>query len=173
MTAGPPVVFVMGVSGAGKSRIGSSVASQLGLPFIDADDLHPAANKAKMAEGRPLDDSDRWPWLDAVADAAAAAGEAVVACSALRRRYRERLLAGVAGAVFVQLDVSRAELEHRLTQRAHEFMPPALLDSQLATLEPLAPDENGVRIDADRTAEEVATTIADYMRSAMQRRPLA
>ncbi len=112
MTAHLRAVVVMGVSGAGKSRIGSAVADQLQWPFIDADDLHPVANKTKMALGQPIDDTDRWPWLDIVVRTAAA-GEAVVACSALRRIYRDRLLAGLPGAVFVELEVSHIELERR------------------------------------------------------------
>ena len=158
MTAARRAIVVTGVCGAGKSAVGAAVADRLGLAFVDADDLHPASNKAKMARGLPLDDADRMPWLDAVATAAAG-GDAVVACSALRRRYRDRLLAGVPGAYFVQLDVSRAELERRLQERSHEFMPPSLLDSQLDTLEPLAPDEPGVRVPADTGLADVVTTV--------------
>lgn len=163
---GPSAVVVIGVSGAGKSTIASAVAQQLGRPFVDADSLHPPANKAKMAAGRPLNDSDRLPWLDAVAEAASV-GEPVVACSALRRRYRDRLLSGIPGAVFVQLDVSHDELERRLSQRQHEFMPPALLTSQLADLEPLMGDEPGVRIPADEPAADVVARILHSLRTTM------
>lgn len=135
----------MGVSGAGKSTFGAALADVLGRAFIDADGLHPASNKAKMAAGHPLDDTDRAPWLDAVAAAAVDAAPAVIACSALKRVYRERLSAGLGSAAFVELVVARSELELRLTARAHEFMPATLLDSQLATLEPLRPDEVGIR----------------------------
>lgn len=167
MTQGPRAIVVTGVCGAGKTAVGAAVAERLGLPFIDADDLHSAANKAKMARGVPLDDADRTPWLDAVAGAAAS-GDIVVACSALRRLYRDRLRAGVPGAYFVQLDVSRLELERRVGERSHEFMPPSLLDSQLATLEPLAPDEPGVRVHADAPVADVATTVVRALGAAPQ-----
>jgi len=157
-------IVVTGVCGAGKSAVGAAVADRLGLPFIDADDLHPAANKAKMARGVPLDDADRMPWLDAVAGAAAT-GDAVIACSALRRLYRDRLRAGLPDVFFVQLDVSRAELERRVRERSHEFMPPTLLTSQLATLEPLAPDEPGVRLPGDAPLVEVGAAVVREVRS--------
>nr|WP_281283439.1 gluconokinase, GntK/IdnK-type [Modestobacter excelsi] len=156
--------MLSGVCGAGKSAVGAAVADRLGVPFIDADDLHPAANKAKMARGLPLDDADRSPWLDAVAGAAAA-GASVVACSALRRRYRERLLEGVPNAFFVELDVSRAELERRVRQRSHEFMSPDLLDSQLATLQPLASDEPGLRVAADDPLTDVVRAVLDQLQA--------
>ncbi len=152
-------VVVMGVSGAGKSAVGAAVAAATGRRFLDADDLHPAANKAKMAEGHPLTDEDRWPWLDRVA-AAAAGPDTVLACSALRRVYRDRLRAGVGDIAFVELDVSRDELRRRLAARQHEFMSPTLLDSQLATLEPLQPDEPGVRVPADAAFDDVVTAVA-------------
>jgi gluconokinase len=155
-TAG--TLFVTGPCGAGKSAVGAAVAQLLAVRFIDADDLHSAANKAKMARGLPLDDTDRMPWLDAVATAAAAA-DAVVACSALCRRYRERLRVGVPDAFFVQLEVSRGELDRRVGERSHEFMPSSLLDSQLAILEPLEPDEPGVRLAADAPVADIATAV--------------
>lgn len=158
-------VVVMGVSGAGKSAIASALAARLGVPYIDADDLHPVANKEKMRAGHPLVDEDRWPWLDRVAADAHAAGTPVVACSALRRIYRDRLRAGSPGTVFLELVVSRDELERRLRQRHHEYMPVTLLDSQLATLEPLGADEPGARIDADPGEDEVVTAILDTLRS--------
>jgi gluconokinase len=158
VTPAPRAVVVSGVSGAGKSAIGAAVAQHLGLAFVDADDLHPAVNKAKMARGLPLDDVDRAPWLTAVTGAAAR-GDAVVACSALRRAHRDRLRAGAPGAFFVQLVVSRAELERRVRERSHEFMSPSLLDSQLATLEPLAPDEPGIRVPADTGLADVVKAV--------------
>jgi len=139
-----PRLVVMGPSGSGKSVIGALLASRLHVDFIDADDLHPAANRAKMISGVPLDDVDRMPWLDIVGEALAAAPDgAVVACSALRRRYRDRLRAAAPDAVFVELDVDARTLADRMSHRRH-FMPPSLLESQLATLEPLADDEAGV-----------------------------
>lgn len=143
----PPVV-VMGVAGCGKSTVGRDIALALRRGFIDADDLHPLANKAKMAAGHPLDDEDRWPWLDVVGDALARCDEngvpPVVACSALKRVHRDRLRAKAPGTVFVLLHGSRELLQSRIGPRAHEFMPATLLDSQLATLETLESDEAGV-----------------------------
>jgi carbohydrate kinase (thermoresistant glucokinase family) len=145
-------IVVMGVSGCGKSSVGIALAETLGARFIDGDDLHPAANKAKMSAGIPLDDSDRWPWLDLVSKALAeevvetSGGSftgTVVACSALKRAYRERILAGAPNTFFVHLDGSREILEQRLGARSGHFMPASLIDSQLATLEPLGADESG------------------------------
>ena len=136
-------LVVMGPSGSGKTAVGAALAIDLAVEFVDADDLHPAANVAKMSAGEALDDADRWPWLDIVARTLAAMpGGGVVACSALARRYRDRIRAGVPDAVFVELIVDRDELDRRMRAREH-FMPPALLDSQVATLEHLGPDEPG------------------------------
>lgn len=149
-------IVVMGPSGSGKSVVGAVLATRLGLPFFDADDLHPHANVAKMAAGVPLDDDDRWPWLDIVAAALRDAdGGAVIACSALARRYRDRIRSGAPDAVFVELKVSRQELARRMDSREH-FMPSSLLASQLAALEPLEDDEPGVAVVNDRSPVEVA-----------------
>lgn len=146
----------MGPSGSGKTVVGAVLAARLDLPFVDADDLHPDANVAKMATGTPLDDEDRWPWLDIVARTLRdSAGGAVVACSALARRYRDRIRAGAPDAVFVELEVTPAELARRMSSREH-FMPSSLLASQLAALEPLADDEGGVVVVNDRPPIEVA-----------------
>jgi len=148
-------IVVMGVSAVGKSAVGRALAARLGAVFIDADDLHSRENVAKMSAGTPLEDADRWPWLDAVARAAtAAAGTAVgapvvVACSALRRRYRDRLRGGMPGTLFVHLVASRERLEERAGARPGHFMPAALLDSQLAALEPLEGDEAGFAVEAE------------------------
>jgi gluconokinase len=128
------VVVVMGVSGAGKTTIGRALAAALGWPFVEADELHPAANVAKMARGEPLDDADRAPWLDAVAARMRALGDGVVACSALRVRYRD-VLRIRDDVRFVLLEVPEAELERRVAARKGHFMPASLLPSQLATLE--------------------------------------
>lgn len=148
-----PALVVMGVAGSGKSTFGAALATALGARFLDADDLHPAANRRKMDAGTPLDDDDRQPWLDAVAAwiaARQAAGEAcVVACSALRRGHRDRLRAGTHGPGFVHLAVPRNELARRMCARRH-FMPPALLDSQLATLEAPDGDEDACTLDGTR-----------------------
>lgn len=138
-------IVVMGPSGSGKSVVGAALAVDLGLEFVDADDLHPAANLDKMRAGTPLTDADRMPWLDLVSAALAASDGIVMACSALTRRYRDRLRAGAPGIRFVELRVGRGELDRRMHVRAH-FMPPALLDSQLETLEHLGDDEPGVQI---------------------------
>ncbi|WP_345763993.1 gluconokinase [Diaminobutyricibacter sp. McL0608] len=145
-----PLVVVMGVSGSGKSTVGALLAESLGAPFTDGDDLHPPANVAKMAAGIPLDDDDRWPWLAAVGRTLAAAGPdgLVVACSALKRAYRDAIRAEAPTVRFVELDSSPAVLAARMVRPGH-FMPPSLLASQLATLEPLASDEPGVRIPND------------------------
>lgn len=153
----------MGPSGSGKSAVGSALAARLGLAFIDADDLHPAGNVAKMAAGTPLDDADRMPWLDVVAAALAEApGGAVVACSALARRYRERILAGAPDAVFVELRVSERELEHRMETRRH-FMPRSLLTSQLQTLEHLEPGEPGFVVAGELPIAEVVETVVEML----------
>lgn len=139
-------IVVMGPSGSGKTAVGAALAADLGMPFVDADDLHPLANIAKMAAGTALTDDERMPWLDAVGAALAASTGIVVACSALRRVYRDRLRARATGIRFVELTVGRGELDRRMRTR-HHFMPPALLDSQLSTLEPLQPDEAGVVVE--------------------------
>ena len=139
-------IVVMGVSGCGKSSVGLALAEALGARFIDGDDLHPEANKAKMAAGIPLNDDDRWPWLDLVGEALAESNT-VVACSALKRVYRERILAAAPGTFFVHLHGTRELLAQRMGARPNHFMPVSLLDSQLNTLELLGADEPGVMLD--------------------------
>ncbi|MEO8262384.1 MAG: gluconokinase [Pseudolysinimonas sp.] len=150
-------VVVMGVSGAGKTTVGIALAARLGLRFVDADDLHPAANVAKMTAGTPLTDDDRWPWLALVGNALAAAPEpgVVVACSALTRSYRDAIRAVAADTFFVHLDAIEEVLREHLAHREGHFMPPALLDSQLAILEPLGIDELGATIDVAPPPAEV------------------
>lgn len=154
----------MGVTGTGKSTVGRSLADALDADFVEGDDLHPEANVAKMASGRPLTDADRWPWLDAVGAAVrerSADGQPVVAtCSALRRAYRDRLRAVVPGLFFVHLRAPREVLAGRLAGRRGHFMPVSLLDSQLSTLEPLEPDERGAVVD-------VSPPLADVLRRAL------
>ncbi|HSL59965.1 MAG TPA: gluconokinase, GntK/IdnK-type [Acidimicrobiales bacterium] len=157
-------VVIMGVSGSGKSTVGRQVADRLGARFVEGDDLHPAANLAKMAASVPLTDDDRDPWLDAVAAvlvSSRAGHEAVVvSCSALRRRYRDRLRA--TGPVrFVLLDVSGDDLERRVRTREHPFMPPTLLASQLDALERPDADEVDVVVIAvgDRTVGAVVDEV--------------
>ena len=130
------IVLLMGVSGAGKTTLGERLAKRLAWPFIDADDYHPAANVAKMAAGMALDDEDRWPWLDALNRRLRAERDAVLACSAVKAAYRERLLAGIVDARVVFLHGAKALIAARLTERSGHYMPPSLLESQFATLEP-------------------------------------
>lgn len=161
-------VVVMGVSGSGKSTVGQLVAEALGAGFVDGDDLHPAANVAKMSQGIPLTDDDREPWLRAVGRTLADAGPEgmVVACSALKRSYRDLIRSEATGTFFAELDGARALLAERMIRPGH-FMPASLLDSQLATLEPLQPGEAGVRLDVAEAPEELVTAIVDDVRSAV------
>jgi gluconokinase len=166
MTApAPAMLVVMGVSGSGKSTIARRLADTLGWDFLDGDDLHPPANVARMRAGVPLEDADRWPWLEAIAawmtQTLARGRSAVVACSALRRVYRDRLRRAAPLVRFVYLDVAHAELARRMRGRTH-FMPPALLGSQLATLEEPASDEPAWRVDANGTVED---TLAQVLRA--------
>lgn len=154
----PAMLVVMGVSGSGKSTIARRLADALGYVFLDGDDLHPAANVARMSAGVPLDDADRAPWLDAIAawmEGELAAGRsAVIACSALKRAYRDRLRRVGPAVRFVYLAVGHDELARRMRGREH-FMPPRLLGSQLATLEEPDVDEPALRVDASGSVDEV------------------
>jgi len=154
---------VMGVAGVGKSTVGEAVAQRLGWRFIEGDDFHSAADVAKMHAGQPLSDEDRWPWLRALAawiGAEEAHGEdAVVTCSALRRAYRDLLRDGHPSVFFVHLVSDPQVLAERIGHRHGHFMPASLLDSQLHTLEPLAPDEPGVVVPAAGTVDEVADRV--------------
>ena len=157
------IVVVMGVSGAGKSTIGRMLADALGATFLEADDFHPPANLAKMRGGIPLGDEDRWPWLDAVAawiDRCAAAGKSgVVACSALKRSYRDRLRAGRPDLQMIFLRVDRDTLAARLAERHGHFFRPELLDSQLADAEVPLPDERAIVVDANEPPADVVREI--------------
>jgi gluconokinase len=130
------IVVLMGVSGCGKTTLGTLLAQRLGWRFIDADDHHPDANVAKMAAGVPLDDADRWPWLDALNRILRGEKDAVLACSALKEAYRRRLLEGIDAARVVHLRGSHALIAERLAARKHRYMPALLLDTQFTTLEP-------------------------------------
>ncbi|MBD9698156.1 gluconokinase [Flavimobilis sp. GY10621] len=161
----PPRIVVMGVSGCGKSTVATLLAARLGVPYVDADDLHPAANVARMSAGIQLTDDDRAPWLDTVAAAIAAAPDGVVvACSALRRSYRDRLRAGAPGTVVVHLDGTPELLAARIGARTDHFMPASLLGTQLATLESLADDEPGTVLDVTATPDELADAAATWWR---------
>jgi gluconokinase len=160
------IVVLMGVTGSGKTTIGNQLAERAGAVFADADDYHPAANKQKMAAGRPLNDDDRQPWLEALNRLMRSWFEAgksgVLACSALKAKYRTTLAAGMPkGAVtFVWLDGSPELLAERLSERHHEFMNPKLLESQLATLEP---PKDALRIVNDRAPEEIVSQILEHV----------
>ena len=158
-----PLLVVMGVSGSGKSVVGAALAQRLRVVFVDADDLHPEANIAKMSAGHPLDDDDRRPWLDIVGEWLAAHDESggVVACSALKRSYRDQLRRHAPYVGFVHLDGSREVIARRQASRPGHFMPASLLASQFATLERLAPDEAGEVIDVDQGVDAIVQEYVD------------
>jgi carbohydrate kinase (thermoresistant glucokinase family) len=144
----PQIVVVMGVAGSGKTSVGRHLATALGWTFAEGDDFHPPANLAKMAGGTPLTDADRWPWLDSIGQWIAGEAEenrsAVVTCSALKRRYRDRLRLARPDLRLVYLRVDREELRRRLAARLEHFFPERLLDSQLQDLEPPQADERPI-----------------------------
>ena len=158
MTTARPIV-VMGVSGVGKTTIGEELARRRGTSFIDADDLHNAANIAKMSAGIPLVDADRWPWLDLVGAALLADPGVVVACSALRRSYRDRLRATAPETLFVHLAAAPERVAAQAEAREGHFMPPALLRSQIATLEALDADELGTTVIVDAAPDALVDRI--------------
>lgn len=124
--------------------IGQALAEKIGASFVDGDDLHPSSNRAKMASGTPLTDEDRWPWLEQVGRTLESSGSIVVACSALKRAYRDRIRSASPRAEFLLLTVAPEELRKRMEERPGHFMPASLLQSQLDLLEPLAADEVGI-----------------------------
>lgn len=156
-------IVVMGVSGAGKTTIGRALARRLDMAFIDADDLHPPANVARMAAGLPLTDADRAPWLArvraAIGDARRDGRQLVIACSALKRCYRQAIGGGAADVRMVWLTGAPELIRRRMGARQGHFMTVAMLDSQLATLEPPAPGENIPRVDVDATPEAIVDRI--------------
>lgn len=156
-------LIVMGVSGSGKSTVGEALAQRIGWRFEDGDSFHPAANVAKMKAGHPLDDDDRRPWLNAIGAeidrVAAANGHVVIACSALKRSYRDILIHGRHDAKIVFLDGSEDLIAARLQKRKGHFMPPGLLASQFATLEPPAADERVVSVPIDADVESIVSDI--------------
>ena len=175
MTVDPPdhssrvAVVVMGVSGSGKTTVGERLAERLGVVFVDGDDLHTPAARAKMGSGLPLDDADRWPWLDRIAAALAdpaASGGAVVACSALKRAYRNRLRAGVGPTLrFVYLDADRDLMRARVAGRRDHYMPASLVDSQFAAIEPPVGERDVIAIAADADLQnEIPKLVAELKR---------
>ena len=156
-------LVLMGVAGCGKSSVGAVLALAIGLPYRDADDLHPAANIEKMRLGEPLTDADRWPWLQRVALALTDSG--IVGCSALKRSYRDLIRTHAGGPVtFVHLSGSRDVIEARMRGRKGHFMPPALLDSQFAALEPPGADEAAVVVDIDQPLAVLVAEIVMKLR---------
>ena len=156
------MAVIAGVAGSGKTSVGQLVASQLGWPFADGDNFHSQANIAKMQSGTPLTDEDRWPWLRSIAawigEREAAGGGGVVACSALKRSYRDVLRAGHPTVRFAFLTAPATVLDARMRHR-HHFMPESLLASQLADVEPLGPDEPGGMVDESGTVEQTAAAV--------------
>lgn len=158
-----PAIVVMGVSGCGKTTVASALARRLGWDFVEADRFHPAANIEKMTAGIPLGDEDRWPWLDAMASHLAAARgrdrPCVLACSALKRRYRERLAAGSGDLRLVYLQGSYETILSRLAGRTGHYMPPSLLESQFAALEEPVPEEDAITVSAEPDSAAIVDEI--------------
>ena len=156
---GSPVV-VMGVSGSGKSTVGAALAQRLRVPFADADDFHPPANIKKMTAGQPLNDDDRYPWLEAIGEwlAVRCGDGGVMSCSALKRKYRDQLRRHCPEAVFLHRAGSLEVSGKRQSSRPGHFMPASLLASQFETLEPLESDEAGVAVDVDQDIDGIVET---------------
>jgi gluconokinase len=156
---GSPIV-VMGVSGSGKSTVGAALAQRTRVPFADADDFHPPANIEKMTSGQPLNDDDRYPWLEAIGEwlAARCADGGVMSCSALKRKYRDQLRRHCPDVIFLHLAGSPEVIGRRQASRPGHFMPASLLASQFQTLEPLQADERGVAVDVDQDIDSIVET---------------
>ncbi len=159
----PCALVVMGVSGSGKSTIGERLAQRLGWSYEDGDKFHPLSNVAKMSAGQPLTDEDRWPWLQAIANeidrVCEARGHAVIACSALKRAYRDILVHGRPDVRIIYLKGTPDLIAGRLVLRKGHFMPPGLLASQFKTLEPPDASENPVTVSIDAPAETIVDDI--------------
>ncbi|MCC9174076.1 gluconokinase [Arthrobacter sp. zg-Y179] len=160
-------LVIMGVAGSGKTTIANLLSKRLGWIAAEADEFHPAVNIAKMSAGVPLDDDDRWPWLYAIRDWMGVQAEngrcTIVTCSALKRTYRNVLAQAAGDVTFVHLDGSSEVLAERMKTRSGHFMPPSLLPSQLSTLEPLAPDEAGLRIEITDSPAEIVDAILRHL----------
>jgi len=161
------IVIVAGVSGSGKTTVGQTLAQRLGYSYAEADAFHPPENIAKMASGTPLNDDDRAPWLQRIADYAdehiAKSESAVVTCSALKRRYRDFLRRGRPALHIVYLDGDRATIAARLNERKGHFFPERLLDSQFRDLEPPQPDEGIVSVPIEGTPDDIASSIVSTL----------
>lgn len=157
-------LVLMGVSGSGKSSMGAALSQRLDAPYLDGDDLHPPANVEKMRRGIPLTDDDRRPWLKLVSAALHDQAPVIVGCSALKRAYRDLLREGAGGAVhFVHLAGERDLILGRMQARSGHYMPPALLDSQFAALEPPGPDEGALTVDIVHPYERLAAEVTDWL----------
>ncbi|MDT7573451.1 MAG: gluconokinase [Actinomycetota bacterium] len=156
-------LVVMGVSGSGKTTVATGVAERLGWVFAEGDDFHPHENVEKMRAGIPLTDEDRRPWLVTlgkwIGEREAEGRDAVLTCSALKRAYRDALAGGHPSVRFVHVTASAETIRHRLENRRGHYMPPSLLDSQLATLEPLHADEPGLTLPGDGAPAEVVDAL--------------
>jgi gluconokinase len=163
----PCALIVMGVSGSGKSTVAAGLAQQLSWTFEDGDRFHPKSNVDKMSAGHPLTDEDRWPWLQAIADeidrVCHAGGHVVIACSALKRAYRDILVHGRDDVRIVFLNGSQNLIADRLSKRKNHFMPPGLLDSQFKTLEPPQAVENPITVSIDAPVETIIGNIVDQV----------
>jgi len=162
---GAHLIIVLGPSGNGKTTLATRLADDLRIAFRDADDLHPQANVERMRAGVPLTDADRAPWLAAVHDELVRHTDSglVLACSALKRQYRDTLRAGLAQLVMVAPEVSREVLTERVAGRAGHFMPADLVDSQLATFEPLQPDEPGLTLNGEATPDALVAAVRNWL----------
>ena len=157
-------LVVMGVSGSGKSTVGAAIAQRFRVPFADADDLHPSANIAKMSRGEALNDEDRFPWLALVGEWLAVYEDGgVMSCSALKRKYRDQIRHHAPHVQFLLLEGTRDVIAARQAARPGHFMPASLLTSQFATLEPLAPDEDGIVLDVDQSVDDIVQGYVDLM----------
>lgn len=157
-------VVIMGVAGCGKSSVGAALGAALGVPYVDGDDLHPAANVEKMRRGTPLTDDDRWPWLGRVATCLQDSAPVIVGCSALKHIYRDHIRAGVRGkVVFVYLSGARDLIAARMSQREGHYMPLSLLDSQFAALEPPDPDE-AIPVTIDQPLCDIVGQILTFLK---------
>lgn len=163
----PHRMVLMGVAGCGKSSVGTALAPHLGAEYLDGDDLHPPENIAKMSRGKPLTDADRAPWLALIGAALRPHQIRIIGCSALKRRYRAQIIAAAhAPVTFIHLAGERVVIEARMRARKGHFMPPSLLDSQFAALEPPGPDESAITVDINQPFDAVITAILNHLAKA-------